>query len=316
MFTWVAVMSEATNVGHRETAGTNDRALTLVRFHLHDWVILFGLLILDRVLANIRPFHRFVGEFSLDNIRYPLKGNTVPFWAVPIISVIFPLIFIVSTYIRRKDPRDLHHATLGLLFSVLLSATVTDAVKDLVGRPRPDFFWRCFPDGHAIFNNITGEVVCHGNRKAIEEGHRSFPSGHTSWCFAGLGFVSLYLAGKIRLFDRKGHVSKLVIVFSPLAVASFVGLSRVNDYKHHWQDVFAGALLGLTTATLCYRQFFPAPHDDNCMHPYTIFPISGTENSSTRNQQPPFHSPLLTNNTVADTEMGRIEHASDERLAS
>jgi len=73
----------------------------------------------------------------------------------------------------------------------------------------------------------------------------NFPcSGGFAGCFAGLGFFSLYLAGKIRLFDRKGHVSKLVIVFSPLAVASFVGLSRVNDYKHHWQDVFAGALLG------------------------------------------------------------------------
>lgn len=239
-------MSEAINVGHRETSGTNDGALTLVRFHLHDWVILFGLLILDSVLAKIHPFERFVGEFSLDNFRYPHKGNTVPFWAVP------------------------------------------------------------------IFNNVTGEVVCHGNRKSIEEGHRSFPSGHTAWCFAGLGFFSLYLAGKIRLFDRKGHVSKLVIVFSPLAVASFVGLSRVNDYKHHWQDVFAGALLGLTIATLCYRQFFPAPRDDNSMHPYTICPTSGTENSSAGNQQPPLHSPLSINNTVADTEMGRVRHASDE----
>ena len=62
--------------------------------------------------------------------------------------------------------------------------------------------------------------------------------------FAGLGFLSLYLSGKIQVFDRKGHVAKLCIVFLPLLVASLVGISRVDDYWHHWQDVFAGGILG------------------------------------------------------------------------
>lgn len=62
--------------------------------------------------------------------------------------------------------------------------------------------------------------------------------------FAGLGFLAWYLAGKIRAFDQRGHIAKLCIVFLPLLIAALVGVSRVDDYWHHWQDVFAGGLLG------------------------------------------------------------------------
>lgn len=71
--------------------------------------------------------------------------------------------------------------------------------------------------------------------------------------FAGLGFLSLYLSAKIRAFDSKGHVAKLCIVFFPLLVACLVGISRVDDYWHHWQDVFAGGLIGLALDFLLHQ---------------------------------------------------------------
>ena len=70
--------------------------------------------------------------------------------------------------------------------------------------------------------------------------------------FAGLGFLAWYLSGKVRAFDRRGHVAKLCIIFLPLLVAALVGVSRVDDYWHHWQDVFAGGLLGLFVKYLFY----------------------------------------------------------------
>ncbi|XP_057995725.1 lipid phosphate phosphatase 2 isoform X2 [Hevea brasiliensis] len=275
----------------------------VARTHMHDWLILLLLVVIDVILNVIEPFHRFVGRDMMTDLSYPLKDNTVPFWAVPIVAILLPFVIILVYYFIRRDVYDLHHAILGssqslidfivlipdvcmccidvitqqimidtgLLFSVLITGVITDAIKDAVGRPRPDFFWRCFPDGKGVFNNVTTDVMCTGVKSVIKEGHKSFPSGHTSWSFAGLGFLSWYLSGKIRAFDRRGHVAKLCIIFLPLLVAALIGISRVDDYWHHWQDVFAGGLIGLTVASFCYLQFFPPPYDIDGWGPHAYF---------------------------------------------
>lgn len=62
--------------------------------------------------------------------------------------------------------------------------------------------------------------------------------------FAGMVFLSLYLAGKLRVFNRKGYMTKVCLVILPWLVATFVGISLIDDYWHHWEDVVAGAILG------------------------------------------------------------------------
>lgn len=242
----------------------------LARDHKHDWLILLLLVVIEITLNVIKPFYRFVGEGMMEDLRYPMKENTVPIWAVPLYAILLPMVIFFLYYIRRKDVYDLHHSILGLLFAVLITGVLTDAIKDAVGRPRPDFFWRCFPDGRDEYDR-WGNVVCHGDPADIKEGHKSFPSGHTSWSFAGLGFLALYLSGKIKCFDRRGHVAKLCIIFLPILAACLVGVSRVDDYWHHWQDVFAGGILGLVVATFCYLQFFPAPYHNEGWGPYAYF---------------------------------------------
>jgi len=244
----------------------------VARLHMYDWIILVLLAVLDGLLNIIEPFHRFIGKDMMTDLRYPLKGNTVPFWAVPLIGIVLPCVIFGGIYFKKKNIYDLHHGILGILYSVLITAVITDAIKDGVGRPRPDFFWRCFPDGKDIYDNITTGVLCHGEKSVIKEGHKSFPSGHSSWSFAGLGFLTWYLTGKIAVFDRKGHIAKLCIIVLPLLAASLVAVSRVDDYWHHWQDVFAGAIIGLTVASFCYLQFFPYPYDADGLwpHAYTL----------------------------------------------
>uniref|UniRef100_A0A452ZS51 Phosphatidic acid phosphatase type 2/haloperoxidase domain-containing protein n=1 Tax=Aegilops tauschii subsp. strangulata TaxID=200361 RepID=A0A452ZS51_AEGTS len=215
----------------------------------------------------------------------------------------------------RPAPRH----TRRLLFSVLITGVLTDAIKDGVGRPRPNFYYRCFPDGVPNYKAVTRQVICHGDAKVIKEGHKSFPSGHTSWSFAGLGFLSWYLAGKIRVFDRGGHIAKLCIVILPLLFAAMVGVSRVADYWHHWQDVFAGGILGLVVASFCYLQFFPHPASKHGLWPHAFRhhnPNPETENQGTTDthQSVPPHD-LSMVQYVASMEMRTNGRALDNMEA-
>lgn len=287
----------------------------VARLHLSDWIVLLLLVATTGVLGLVQPFHRFVAQDMMSDLRYPVKGSTVPDWAVPVIAVVAPMAFILGIYIKRRNVYDLHHAILaGLLFSVLITAILTVAVKDAVGRPRPDFFWRCFPDGVPKYNNVTGDVICHGKPGVIKEGYKSFPSGHASAAFAGLGFLSWYLAGKLKAFDRRGHVAKLCIVLLPLLLATMVAISRVTDYWHHWQDVFAGGVLGLVVASFCYLQFFPPPYSEHGVWPHAYLehvhlPEGEMQVQSTTNSD--IHHNSLSLDLSRSNETRTTSHALD-----
>lgn len=76
--------------------------------------------------------------------------------------------------------------------------------------------------------------------------------------FASLGVVALYIMGKLNVFNEKGRGQswRLLLSLLPLFVALIVTISRLMNYRHHWQDVSVGAFMGLASAYLCYRQYF------------------------------------------------------------
>jgi hypothetical protein len=57
-----------------------------------------------------------------------------------------------------------------------------------------------------------------GKKKTKNEEQKYSPSNICAFIvsFAGLGFLSLYLAGKMRLFDQRGHTYKGFIFAAPV----------------------------------------------------------------------------------------------------
>ena len=71
-----------------------------------------------------------------------------------------------------------------------------------------------------------------------------------------MGFLSLYLAGKLHVFDQKGYTYKGFIVVAPLVVAILIAISRTEDYRHHWHDVLAGSLVGKLSLFFFFYFYF------------------------------------------------------------
>lgn len=98
--------------------------------------------------------------------------------------------------IRRKF-WEWHTGWLGLALSAVLALLITTGLKNVFGKPRPNALARCLPDTsrEAIQQHAVGSyaadyspywvLVDHNictqtDRAALNDGFRSFPSGHSS----------------------------------------------------------------------------------------------------------------------------------------
>ncbi|KAF9227605.1 PAP2-domain-containing protein [Gyrodon lividus] len=251
----------------------NKRRIKLLKSYAPDWIITIFLAILFFALNSVHGFRR---EFSVNDetIRFPYAvKERVPDVGLYLIALVSPLVIqLVVNLITVRSFWDYHNSALGLILGLVITGAVTQFTKITVGRPRPDLLSRCIPipGSQDPTYGLSTDAICTQIDEAIMiDGWRSFPSGHSSLSFAGLGSLSLYLAGKMHLFDTRGHAHKAWISVTPLFAATLVAVSRTMDYRHHWQDVVAGAILGFVIAYFAYRQYFPSLGSPMSHRPYS-----------------------------------------------
>ncbi|KFM23428.1 Lipid phosphate phosphatase 2 [Auxenochlorella protothecoides] len=206
---------------------------------------------------HVRPFRRSIYHLSdaeLWRYSYPLLPNHVPAWVVPLLSLSTPFVIILGFHLAGRLPRlAAHHGVVQGWAAVVITGLITNLIKLNVARPRPDFVARCWPGGATPAFTSLGVPLCSAAALDWEEGLKSFPSGHTAWSSAGLGYASLWLLGALRCFDGAARPARLAVALLPLALAGWVGMTRLQDCWHHTEDVLAGLGLGLAVAWACYR---------------------------------------------------------------
>jgi len=239
---------------------------------LAEIIIRILLVLLFLYTEKLQPFIRIIQTEEWYLYNYPhVEHTAVPTRSLYTIVILTPIITILlfSGILKSRRYNDFTHAMLSSSLAFALNGIITNMIKVSYGRPRPDFFKRCFPSGTPMGQPSVNNLVCTGDPSLITEGRKSFPSGHSSYAFVTAGFCSLYICGKLHLFNGKGRGYSIRLLFAllPLCGAVLIAISRTCDYRHHWQDVIVGSSIGSAIAWICYFQYYPKLTDNHCNVP-------------------------------------------------
>ena len=199
-------------------------------------------------------------------------------------AVLLPAAALLAwTFVLQPPAHKTHVTFLGFFISVVMACFLTDLFKDAIGRPRPDLIARCLPDGTAPPNKlVTVDVCTQTNQHVLHDGWRSFPSGHSSLAFSGLGWLSLFLASQNHVLRPRASLVVVLVCLVPLLGAALIAISRLEDYRHDVFDVVCGSLLGFAVALFHWRRYFPSLLAKTCDEPYPPpYNVSGSSPTGT-----------------------------------
>ncbi len=254
-----------------------------------DWIFVVVLFLYFVIISENTP--PFLRQFSLDDetIQHPFADNEqisgpmclVIASSVPSITILLVSYFSVSDV--RELVRLLHMSFLGLAVSLVLCGFLTDTLKNWIGRPRPDFLARCQPAANTPTNVLVTISVCtQENMSKLIDGFRSTPSGHASFSFSGLLYLSLWLSGQFSIFRPGVEIYRAFCAGLPIIGALYISISRTEDYRHHFIDILLGGSMGIILAWFSYRKYFPSVASEDSYIPYS-FPGSVSREISASN---------------------------------
>ncbi|KAI9782730.1 MAG: hypothetical protein M1839_004718 [Geoglossum umbratile] len=293
----------------------------VVLSYIFDWIVIIAAVVVGGILSRITPNKRHFSPVD-PSISFPfVNKEKVSSSVLVIVAVASPavIIFLICLFfipgppartgsskwrIWQRKAWELNTGLLGLGLSCAAAFLLTNGSKNLFGKPRPDLLSRCSPDlanismyavggfGDKVQEGIVlvSAAACKGSDTGrLNDGFRSFPSGHSSLSWAGMTYLTLFLAAKFaitipylapRAFGERtlgasaGGRSRdlgsniplrsqaaapplylLIVALIPIIAAIYISSTRYSDYRHHGFDILFGALLGFVCAWFAFRWY-------------------------------------------------------------
>lgn len=250
--------------------------LTLIKWRISDVLLIVALVGTTIGVWHLDPFERqFV--ISDPTLGHPFaEHERVTVVQLFIYAIVVPLAVIIVFSLVCSEPRNRIYITytscVGLIVAALVTSVTTDILKNYIGRHRPDFIARCQPkdDADADVMVYAKDVCTTTNTSRLKDGFRTTPSGHSLISFAGLFYLSLFLSGQFVIWEELVGAWRSVLAALPTLGALYIALSRTEDYRHHFVDVFIGGVIGTLYACWSYYRLFPPISSEKAYIPRVV----------------------------------------------
>ncbi|KAK3112092.1 hypothetical protein LTR53_011987 [Teratosphaeriaceae sp. CCFEE 6253] len=211
-------------------ARTTRPSIGLVLSYVADWIVIIAIAAAGGGLNFVKPNHRPFSLLDL-SISYPYVPESISTLTLVLVSLIAPaIIILLIVAVLVPGPRatrslgrgqafrlklwEFEKGWAGLALAVATAFFITQGSKNLFGKPRPDLLGRCQPDMNNIAAHVVGgfgqdisarwtlvtSAICtQGDTAVLNDGFRSFPSGHSSFSWSGLLYLSLFICSKFSI---------------------------------------------------------------------------------------------------------------------
>ena len=210
-----------------------------VRWGERDWV---NVAFVAAVTGGLFAIDEDVQDFWQDDLRGDFTNETADifqaFGDTQFLLPGIPAVFVAGGLVRYgfgevEEGGRLQETALLAFESYLLAAGLTEGIKNLAGRKRP--------------NQTQDKDDWEG-----PGGEKSFPSGHSTHAWAVASVVA----------SEYSH--SFAIRATAYTFATLTSLARINENKHWGSDVFFGAALGYFIGKFVYREN-PFRNNDNLL---------------------------------------------------
>ncbi|MCC5913283.1 MAG: phosphatase PAP2 family protein [Balneolaceae bacterium] len=171
----------------------------------------------------------------------------------------------------RGSSQRIHQTFVGYAEAVAVNAAITELLKPVFARLRPDFRERALRFHCPDLTGEEFEPFCSDFRDRpladdpseaqdlLDDGRKSFYSGHSSNSFALFGYTAMAIGGRYVWGEdatRRSRITGITLQAGALSYATYISASRVSDGRHFVSDTIVGAAAGLTIAGVSYFRRF------------------------------------------------------------